>query len=474
MQPSQEEAERPEQVDVTATYNASRSFFDGPNKNPFRKADVPVKSPESESSSDPVYRLETDEEQFRGHMERFSEIGCTDHLPDDDGEEGKESPNGYIHFDKEGNLWYRQYGQSKWERAVFHYWIRHELGQLIKGHPYVSPRGHGIMVGDETCQSVVQQAWGTERENYASIMFQYLPFERRLPTKKVGRMTYCGLVVIDFWLSPVKEYFSFPLVLSSKYEGAFMEPCQRYRREIRYEDFRARMPPIVKEMKNGEPVWRPLYGANALSARVRHFREESGNITWRSRPGSEKIRKFMDARRLGDDGHPGSIKSLPNMSRKEAADLRMVGLGSGAKKAKLTATPRSKKSYVEKVKRRAGVAIDTPMAEATNDVNIPSTNLEPSRIPSMFSGELVDSRNDVPTTAEEHLALSNALQPAADHYLQLMGFEPTRRLGLNASYYTQWTMMQHEVNLHWRGFGPAPQLVRLSKWTGGIENWSVR
>ena len=162
------------------------------------------------------------------------------------------------------------------------------------------------------------------------------------------------------------------------------------------------------------------------------------------------------------------------MSRKEAADLRMVGLGSGAKKAKLTATPRSKKSYVEKVKRRAGVAIDTPMAEATNDVNIPSTNLEPSRIPSMFSGELVDSRNDVPTTAEEHLALSNALQPAADHYLQLMGFEPTRRLGLNASYYTQWTMMQHEVNLHWRGFGPAPQLVRLSKWTGGIENWSVR
>lgn len=128
--------------------------FDGPNKNPFRKADVPVKSPESESSSDPVYRLETDEEQFRGHMEWFSEIGCTDHLPDDDGEEGIESPNGYIHFDREGHLWYRQYGQSKWgewfthllinlgkadfqiERAVFHYWIRHELGQLIKGYPY--------------------------------------------------------------------------------------------------------------------------------------------------------------------------------------------------------------------------------------------------------------------------------------------------------------------------------------------------
>lgn len=142
------------------------------------------------------------------------------------------------------------------------------------------------MVGDVTCQSIVQQAWGTERENYASIMFQYLPFEGSLPTEKVGRMTYCGLVVIDFvsaywdfptsqmyprhflnpsrclnvpygmeifikrwcansnisqWLSPVKEYFSFPLVLSSKYEGAFMEPCQRYRREIRYEDFRARM-----------------------------------------------------------------------------------------------------------------------------------------------------------------------------------------------------------------------------------------
>ena len=33
--------------------------------------------------------------------------------------------------------------------------------------------------------------------------------------------------------------------------------------------------------------------------------------------------------------------------------------------------------------------------------------------------------------------------------------------------------MQHELYDQWRGFGPAPQLVPLSKWTGGIQNWTV-
>ena len=82
------------------------------------------------------------------------------------------------------------------------------------------------MVGDETCQSVVQQAWGTERENYASIMFQYLPFERRLPTKKVGRMTYCGLVVIDF-VSAYVGLFHF-----SNTPEAFFEPISLPQRAL--------------------------------------------------------------------------------------------------------------------------------------------------------------------------------------------------------------------------------------------------
>ena len=37
-------------------------------------------------------------------------------LPDDDEGEGETPPNGYIHFDRQGKLWYRQHGQRKWSR----------------------------------------------------------------------------------------------------------------------------------------------------------------------------------------------------------------------------------------------------------------------------------------------------------------------------------------------------------------------
>ena len=43
------------------------------------------------------------------------------------------------------------------------------------------------------------------------------------------------------WLSPVRNLDDVPLVLSSKYEGDFMEPAWRHNSALKYEDFRARM-----------------------------------------------------------------------------------------------------------------------------------------------------------------------------------------------------------------------------------------
>ena len=63
-----------------------------------------------------------------------------------------------------------------------------------------------------------------------------------------------------------------------------MEPCQRYGREIKYEDF-VRCP---------------------LINRIRRSREKVGCVTWQARDGSERSKKFMDARLtqlLGDGGH---------------------------------------------------------------------------------------------------------------------------------------------------------------------------
>ena len=87
--------------------------FGGANINPFRKA-VERELPGLMPSSDLSYRLETDEEQFRGHMQWFNEVEGIGPLPNDDGEEGEATPNGFIHFDPLGQLWYRQYGHSKW------------------------------------------------------------------------------------------------------------------------------------------------------------------------------------------------------------------------------------------------------------------------------------------------------------------------------------------------------------------------
>ncbi len=77
-------------VEITTLERVARlvQVFDGPNVNPFRKAverELPGLVPELDSS----FRLETDEEQFRRHMEWFNEIEGIDPLPDDDGEEGR-------------------------------------------------------------------------------------------------------------------------------------------------------------------------------------------------------------------------------------------------------------------------------------------------------------------------------------------------------------------------------------------------
>lgn len=88
--------------------------FEGPNLNPFAKRFVRLKptGPELDSDPDPTFRLETDEELFRRHMECFKEIEGMGKLPDDDGEEGED----YIHFDERGRLWYRPHGRKDWGR----------------------------------------------------------------------------------------------------------------------------------------------------------------------------------------------------------------------------------------------------------------------------------------------------------------------------------------------------------------------
>lgn len=62
------------------------------------------------------------------------------------------------------------------------------------------------MTGDTTCFSEFQKDWGTKREKYAPIVFEYLP-PNNPAADKVEYLRFDGKLVIDYWLAP-GSYFS--------------------------------------------------------------------------------------------------------------------------------------------------------------------------------------------------------------------------------------------------------------------------
>ena len=94
---------------------------------------------------------------------------------------------------------------------------------------------------DITCFSKVQQHWGLQRRHYAPIMFQWERLDRKNPNYPLGSLYYEGLLVIDYWRSPLRYFHEIPLVISSAFEGGYMEPATRLHSEMSYEDIRARM-----------------------------------------------------------------------------------------------------------------------------------------------------------------------------------------------------------------------------------------
>ena len=178
----------------------------------------------------------------------------------------------------------------------------------------------------------------------------------------------------------------------------------------------------------------------------------------------------MDARLtrlLGDDRHSESIKSLPNLSAKELFDLRAVGLGKAPQRASATATAASKKYYADKIKRQAGLPIDTPMTDATTDVEERSINPGPLTTHLLPSGESDVLRNDVPANPENQ-ALFDTLESTTVLYGRLMGYEPSRFVGPHTTFFSRWIVIQRELYANWRDGPPPP--ARLRRWVGGINN----
>lgn len=103
------------------------------------------------------------------------------------------------------------------------------------------PRKRGPGSWDITCYNAIQQHWGLQRRHYAPIMFEWERLNRKDPDYQLGSLYYQGLLVLDYWRSPVRHFHEIPLVISSAFEGGYMEPATRLHSDIKYEDIRARM-----------------------------------------------------------------------------------------------------------------------------------------------------------------------------------------------------------------------------------------
>lgn len=103
------------------------------------------------------------------------------------------------------------------------------------------PRKRGIGSSDYTCFNEVGAHWGLERPNYAPVMFEWQRRSRVDPKYPLDNLYYEGRLVVDYWREPVRHFREIPLVISSAFEGAFMEPALRLHGKMSYEDIRARM-----------------------------------------------------------------------------------------------------------------------------------------------------------------------------------------------------------------------------------------
>ncbi|KAK0512584.1 hypothetical protein JMJ35_004601 [Cladonia borealis] len=233
-----------------------------------------------------------------------------------------------IRFDSKGNLQYSDDpDKSGWQPAIFHHWIRRELAEAANRRgSYEFPRKSGREPGNSTAFLGSQRHWGTDRAHYAPAMFEYEPLRDRT-SRPPGPWRHNGRLVIDYWLRPLQNFQDIPPVLSSEYEGEFMEPTQRGNKRIKHTDFRQRMPPFIS--RQGEP--RPVTSANNLAKRNRFFRNKAGAIPWTKRDkSSARIKDYIDSvhaqQRPGRRGN--DTRGCQDLTREQIQELFEINAGS--------------------------------------------------------------------------------------------------------------------------------------------------
>lgn len=212
--------------------------------------------------------------------------------------------------------------------AVFHQDYRHVWMTMLPSNWYAHPRKAGNRRDDGTCYYETHHSWGSERQNWPPVCFQYLADTNTKSTKKPGKLfTQEGWLVIDLNRKPVLDY-DMPFALSSKMESFLLEAIIRsnYDQGIQVQDLRARMP--------GTQENDGIRGAT-LSMQMNRWRMEAGCISWATgKMGSDAMRDYLDALLPQSCRDANSTHGFRNLHAHEIQAMLLLNAGKFPNKAR--------------------------------------------------------------------------------------------------------------------------------------------
>ncbi|KAL8831947.1 MAG: hypothetical protein Q9170_005073 [Blastenia crenularia] len=254
--------------------------------------------------------------------------------------------DGVLHVEHRGDF----------QPAIYHQDLRRVMIEQAPPNRYDILPSHGVGELDVTSYFEPHRSWGfKKRDQRPELLFQFLASNTR-KTAQPGLMMHRGRLVIDLENHPIKNW-PMPFCFSSKIEPGRVEAICRLNGGVSKRDFRARMPPIVFNVK-GER--KDLINEGSIGMKKTRFRNQAGLLTWNPRDGSSERKRALvqcippeDMNRILATNSTRNFRDLNNL---EIMYINKANKGQHEEKAgskKLQEDERNKRNAAEDAKLSA-------------------------------------------------------------------------------------------------------------------------
>ncbi|KAL8737608.1 MAG: hypothetical protein Q9181_001509 [Wetmoreana brouardii] len=385
-------------------------------------------------------------------------------------------------------------GEKEW--AIRHQYIRSELlhaaqtaaaqGDYFWRHAQPHGPGLGATSDDYTAPCPYpwsQRNWGwNNRAHFPWINFRLEKTDYKPSFKYVVPDWYHnGLLVLDLHGRPMRKFWHLPDTISSKIPEGHIEALMRFDDKTTYSDIRGRMPPKVISHYRGKTNTKEVQSIGALAAATSRYRESAGCLNWKARTGSEAINNFILANLPAEFRRRNTTQGWRALTKAEIASIREPAVGSRPENATKRASSQEardkREEHFQRTKTRfaraqgAVSSSDQNLEQVASTFESPAHNAEDEE-PNM---DILDSRNDVPTTPQQIEALRQAIFATITHLQAILGHDTQPFLSPNLSYVQQIEILQRQVNDTYQAINDtedeAPTLIQLTSWMDGIDNW---